>query len=90
MRDELEDIKIAVEDGNLELARSLADTFVADNGNLFMDIAAKNVEDLVNSVDILRSAGMENEHWLVEAWLLHRFEPQKIGGPAEATVRVVQ
>lgn len=90
MHDDLKAIKDQVEAGEIDAARELADAFVSDNPALFTDMAALPVSELVNSVDVFRAAGMEDNHWQVEAWLLHRFDPQNIGGPAEATVRVVQ
>lgn len=75
---------------DLVLARQLADQFVADNPDLYTEYPAKNVVELVEAVDVLRLAGMEDEQWRVEAWLLHRYEPQNIGGPVEATVRIAE
>lgn len=90
MQTELQDIKDAVESGNVEHARSLADTFVSENPSLFADMQTKNIEELVSAIDVFRAAAMEENQWQVEAWLLHHYEPRNIGGPADATVRVVQ
>lgn len=89
MQDELQDIKARIEEGDLESARTLADEFVTANPALFTDMATKPVDELVNAVDKFREAGFEENQWQVEAWLLHHFEPQNIGGSASATVRVV-
>jgi hypothetical protein len=43
---------------------------------------------LVKSVENYRETGQEAEQWKVEAWLLHHFAPQNIGGTYEAQVRV--
>lgn len=91
---QLAQIKMAATDeeghpADFESARSLADAFVADNPGLYTDYPSKSVSELVEAVDLLRSAGMEEEHWRVEAWLLHRYDPQNIGGPVDATIRIV-
>lgn len=93
MDGKLAQIKMALTDAedhpaDVDEARRLADEFVAENPGYYSDYAGKSVHELVEAVDLLRSAGMEEEHWRVEAWLLHRFEPQNIGGPVEAIVRV--
>ena len=90
MQDALQAIKDQVEAGEVETARELADTFVSENPSLFADMQTKNVEELVSAIDVFRAAAMEENQWQVEAWLLHHYEPQNIGGPADATVRVVQ
>lgn len=69
-------------------ARTLADQFVAANPELFTGMAEMTVAELVHSVDVFRENGMLEEQWRVEAWLLHHYEPQNIGGQAEPTVRV--
>lgn len=69
-------------------ARALADEFVSANPALFTGMAEMTVAELVNAVDTFREAGMLEEQWRVEAWLLHHYEPQNIGGQAEPTVRV--
>ena len=90
MQSELQEIKDAVESGDVEGARNLSDAFVSENPSLFADMQTKNVEELVSAIDVFRAAAMEENQWQVEAWLLHHYEPQNIGGPADATVRVVQ
>ena len=89
MQSELQDIKDALESGQIDEARSLSDAFVSENPDLFTDMQTKNVEELVKAVDVFRETGMEDNQWQVEAWLLHHYEPQKIGGVQDATVRVV-
>lgn len=99
MHEKLEAIRNAwdkeVGDGrDEELARRLADEFVAENPDLYTDYKGRVLEDvegvtgLVSAVDVLRQAGMLEEQWRVEAWLLHRFNPQDIGGSVSATVRI--
>lgn len=72
-----------------DVARQRADDYVADNPDEFKELAKLDIEQLVNAVDVFRAAGLENDQWRVEAWLLHHFEPQSIGGTYQATVRVI-
>jgi hypothetical protein len=69
-------------------ARKLADSYVKANPDQFAALQSMTLEECVKAVDTFRAAGMEDEQWKVETWLLHKFEPQKIGGTYEATVRV--
>lgn len=73
-----------------EKARALADQYVADHPDLFTALADKSVHECVQAVEVFRDAGMVDEQWRVEAWLLHHFNAQDIGGPASATVRITQ
>lgn len=70
-------------------ARKLADKFVSSNSALYKGWEALPLEVLVKMVDKYRDDGDEDQQWQVEAWLLHHFEPQNIGGLAEAKIRVV-
>lgn len=69
-------------------ARSLADKYVEKHPEHFTSLADKSIHELVQAVDVFRAAGMEDEQWRIEAYLLHKFNPQDIGGPANATVRI--
>lgn len=83
-------------------ARELADEYVKANPVPFEEFAEWSLEECVAAVDVLRQAainfrakGLERQavkadvdKLLVDVWLLHRFEPQHIGGMAEAKVRV--
>lgn len=69
-------------------ARNLADEFVTTNPDLFTSMATMRVEELVTAVENFRASGMEEEEWRIEAWLLHHYEPQNIGGSAQPTVRI--
>ncbi|AVO21432.1 hypothetical protein PBI_NILO_34 [Mycobacterium phage Nilo] len=92
MDSQLEAIRDAASPGpgrNLEQARDLADAFVAAHPELYPGWEDKTVHEAVSAVEILRAAGLEEEAWRAEAWILHRWEPQNIGGPAQATIRVV-
>lgn len=94
MNSELEAIRDAWDkttgDGRDEVARELADAYVADHEDQFASLRDMSLEQCVQALDVFRAAGMEEEQWRVEAWLLHRFEPQNIGGAAEAKVRLTQ
>lgn len=74
--------------------RELADAYVAANPGKFADHADLPIEACVSLVDIFREAvakgvaGMDARLWEVEVWLLHRFEPQNIGGTHTATIRI--
>lgn len=70
------------------LARALADDYVEANPGLFTELESMSIHELVHAVEVFRDAGMVDEQWRVETWLLHRFNPQDIGGPASATVRI--
>lgn len=71
------------------LARQLAEEFVTDNPDLYgADYLAKDIGELVRAVDVFREAGMEEEQWRVEAWLLYAFEPQTIGGEYKAKLKI--
>ncbi|AEL19951.1 hypothetical protein SEA_TAPIOCA_23 [Mycobacterium phage Tapioca] len=73
---------------DIDLARALADAYVTEHPDQFANLADMPIEQCVAAVDVFRSAGMEDDQWRVEAWLLHRFEPQTIGGPVTARIRV--
>lgn len=93
MNPELAAIKDAMDkdtgDGrDAELARTLADAYVAAHPEEFTVLANTNIELCVASVDMFRNNGAEDDQWRVEAWLLHHFEPQTIGGPVVAQIRV--
>lgn len=72
------------------LARELADEYVRENPAVFSSISQKSLEELCSDVEAFRNANMEEEVWKIEAWLLHRFEPQNIGGVYQPKVRVVE
>lgn len=68
-------------------AVELADAYVEAHPDLFSALADMSIGDLVNAVDVFRSAKMEQDQWRIETYLLHKFKPQKIGGAVEAEVR---
>ncbi|BBU22174.1 hypothetical protein [Mycobacterium xenopi] len=71
-----------------QTARQLADEYVANHSAEFAAFPSMTVQQLVEAVDVFRAANMLEDQWRVETWLLHRFEPQNIGGPAQPQVRV--
>ncbi|EUA24053.1 hypothetical protein I552_10267 [Mycobacterium xenopi 3993] len=58
----------------------LADEYVANHSAEFAAFPSMTVQQLVEAVDVFRAANMLEDQWRVETWLLHRFEPQNIGG----------
>lgn len=68
--------------------RAACDAYVAANPDQFTSLETMSLEECVNAVSVFRAAGMDEEQWRVEVWLLHRFEPQNIGGIAQPTVRI--
>jgi hypothetical protein len=88
MNADLEAIKEAVEAENFDSARTLSDAYVASNADLFTDEAAMSIAECVTAVDAFRAAGMDTNLWQMEAWLLHHFEPQSIGGTYQPQIRV--
>lgn len=84
----LQDV-IDAQSTDLEAARALADEYVAANESEFTELATRTIEQLVKAVDVFREAELVDSQHKVEVWLLHHYEPQNIGGPAEAAVRVV-
>jgi hypothetical protein len=90
---ELEDIKNAVDPDsgtgqNMDLARQLADAYVASNAELATAYDALDLPTLVNAVDVLRAAGLADDQWKVEAWLLHKYAAQNIGGVTAPQLRL--
>jgi len=90
----LEQVRDAMDPGtgggmDADAARSLADQYVGAHPELFAELATKSIDECVRAVDVFRSAGMLDEQWRVEVWLLHHFEPQNIGGVSDAKVRII-
>ncbi|SPX87715.1 hypothetical protein [Mycobacteroides abscessus] len=93
MNADLEAIKSAMDKDreggrDQELARTLADSYVAANPDEFTDLTDKTLSACVEAVDVFRNAGYDEMQWRVETWLLHNFEPQHIGGETQAQVRI--
>jgi hypothetical protein len=90
---QLEAIKDAMDkatgDGrDREKAVQLADKYVKAHPDLFAGLDKISLPILVQLLSEHRNAGNEEEQWNVEAWLLHHYPPQKIGGEYHAEVRL--
>lgn len=83
--------------------RALCDAYVAAHPEQFTELANMTLEQCVQSVSLFRQASFdptqtmafkqmgvdpEESQWKVEVWLLHNFEPQNIGGPLQARIRL--
>lgn len=92
MNPELEAIKQAMDNTNgdrdIDQARALADAYVTAHPDEFGHLQTMPIETVVATIDVFREAGDDDSQWRVEAWLLHRYEPQTIGGPVTARIRV--
>lgn len=90
MNSELQAIKDAWEATPRQdlVARSLADTYVSSHPEEFTGYAEMEIEQLTGAIDAFREAGMAEEVQKVETWLLHRFEPQNIGGVYRPQIRI--
>jgi hypothetical protein len=71
-----------------DAVRKQADKYVSAHAKEFAGWDNLPLDVLVKSVENYRETGQEAEQWKVEAWLLHHFAPQNIGGTYEAQVRV--
>lgn len=80
MNKELSALKTAMDAGDFDEARKLADAYVKAHPDEFADYPDKTLESVVQAVDVFRAAGMDNEQYRAEAWHLHAWEPQAIGG----------
>lgn len=99
MRKELEAIRDAWDPGDPETkntkssrdeekTRQLADKYVKAHPEEFAELKDLSEPECVKALEVFRAAGMEESEWKVQAWLFHRFEPQKIGGQHDSVVRV--
>lgn len=68
--------------------RALCDAYVEAHPEQFVSLREMSIEECVKALEVFRDAGMAEEQWRVEAWLLHRFQPQSIGGPIQAQIRI--
>jgi hypothetical protein len=90
---ELEAVKDAMDKGTGDgrdhpSAVQLSDAYVASHPELAEELGDWSIEQCVDAVSTLRAAGMLNEQWKVEVWLLHKWPPQNIGGEYHAQVRI--
>jgi hypothetical protein len=89
MNTELQAIRDALDGQDFDTARTLADEYVAANPNDFTTLTDLSLEECVKAVDVFRDAGMLDNQFQIEAWLLHKWEPQNIGGAAQPSLRLV-
>jgi hypothetical protein len=68
--------------------RAMCDDYVTAHPDEFAEFAEMAISACVTAVETFRAAGMEEAQWRVEVWLLHRFEPQSIGGEYQAQIRI--
>ena len=71
-------------------AVQLADEYVAAHPEEFEDYKDMSIVELVQSVDNARALGLKTAQWRAETWLLHKFEPQNIGGEQQPVIRNTQ
>lgn len=71
-----------------EQTRELARAYVTAHPERFHDVAPMTLEEAVQAVETFRTAGFENQQWLVETWLLAKVPPQEIGGSIALPVDV--
>lgn len=67
---------------------ALADKYVKAHADQFKGFDALGMDVIVAALEKARENGDENQEWVFQTWLFHRFEPQNIGGTHTATVRV--
>lgn len=68
-------------------AVELADKYVDTHPDEFTEMQDMTLEACVQAVEVFRAANMTESEQRMEVWLLHKFQPQSIGGPAQPTVR---
>lgn len=93
MNDDLQAIKDAWDkttgDGrDEEGTRAMADAYVAGHADEYAGFDNIPLDVLVTMESDARNRGDLDETWKIETWLLHRFEPQNIGGVYQAQVRL--
>lgn len=67
---------------------AMADEYVANHPEIYDSFQDVSLEDCIAVLESFRAGGMEDKQWEIEIWILHHWEPQQIGGPVTATVRV--
>lgn len=89
MNAELEAIKEAISPHDPEAgpegmdhatAKSLSNAYVAAHPEQFAKFAGKSLPEIVEMIDKLRDLGWDEDMWIAEAWHLHTWKPQEIGG----------
>src|SRR5690242_14731231 len=91
MNSALEEIKNRANDPETRsLARQLAAEYVEAHPGEFTELSEKTIEECVEVVDVMRSAGLDESHWRAEAWIMYKWEPQNIGGTVGPVVRILE
>lgn len=80
MNKELTGLKAAMDALDFDKARKLASAYVKAHPGEFAEYADITIEGAVRAVDAFRSAGLPESQYRAEAWHLHTWEPQSIGG----------
>ena len=90
MNKELEAIREAMDKTSgrdRDKAVALADKYVAAHPEEFAELQDMPLEACVQAVEVFRAAGMTESEQRVETFLLHKYEPQQVGGLAKPQVR---
>jgi hypothetical protein len=95
MNSELEAIRDAMNPDSgagqdIDTAHQLADKYVTDHPDVFASLTDMTLEECVKAVEAFRDNNMEDNQHQIETWLLHKWEPQNIGGTANPTLRLHQ
>ena len=69
--------------------RKACDAYVAAHPDEFTELTDMTLEQCVDAVSVFRNASLEESQWRTEVWLLHRFEPQQIGGSYQPVLRII-
>lgn len=80
--------KTTGEGRDYDKACELADAYVAKYPEQFAEIRTLTLDECVQAVTVFRNAGLVDEQWRVETWILHHYEPLQVGGPFQAQVRI--
>ncbi|QEA10791.1 hypothetical protein [Mycobacterium phage Weirdo19] len=96
MNTELAAIKAALDEQDFATARDLATAYVTAHSEEFTDYQrivaeaateAEAIAAVVAAVEALRAAGLTDQQYRAEAFHLHRWNPQNIGGEFEPSIR---
>lgn len=72
-----------------DAACKLADAYVAAHPEQFTQLQHLGIDECVQAVEVFREAGLVDDQWRVETWILHHYEPLNVGGGFQAQVRIV-
>lgn len=74
----------ALADEQLEMCKS----YVEAHSDEFEKVKDLTIEECVSALSVFRAAGYDEDAQRLEVWLRYHFEPQHIGGPMQARVRL--